>query len=129
MMSDSDERKHFTFEVLDAFGDCTTLELVDTFRLQHGGAARDYCVVRPVSGDESLADPSETLWPDEEPSEVIEELRAFRLEPEGLAAPDDGMESLLLGQAVLALQHALAREDAADVGMERIPLWPEPARH
>jgi len=113
MMTEPRERERFTFDVLDAFGDCTTLELLDTFRLEHDGAIRDYCVVRVAPGDDEATDDHAQLWPGERPAEPDEALQAFRLEPDGLATPEPGMESLLLGQAVLALEHTLARHAEA----------------
>jgi len=116
-----------------------TLELVETFRLQVGGRMQDYGLVRSSSrpeprtrgdaaaddGDEaddpgdagsdpdlheeSLAELARALEDEDEDSD----LRAYRLEADGLAGLDPGEETRLVEQALLALQELALEEELA----------------
>lgn len=136
MSSEETETAPISFQVIDSAGVQSTLELVETFRLQVKGKLRDYCLVRPlaVSGASQAApcpdgpvamDAGGEGAADDEAADVGAdegELQAYRLEDNGLASLEPGEETILLGQALLALQNVALmddeEEDEADEGEE-----------
>ncbi len=128
----SQESAPYAFEVEDADGVRRTLELLETFRIEIEGRVCDYCLVRatPPETEDDDALLAEILARDEFGDEDEDEdgyadsadddLRAYRLEDDGLASPRSGEETVLLSQALWALQRVLAEE--------ALPEEPEP-RH
>ncbi|MBM4320156.1 MAG: hypothetical protein FJ125_09375 [Deltaproteobacteria bacterium] len=138
MSSEETNQAPLSFQVVDSAGVRSTLELVETFRLLVKGRVRDYCLVRPLpaGGQEPAGDDTEDedeLALTEEGrggrDDDAEELQAYRLEDDGLASLEPGEETILMGQALLALQNVAWQDDEEEEGEEQQCDEPHRARH